>query len=268
MEKTAISSFWALKERHPEGYFISTAEGNPALEASYLKVRKKEGRIFGDELVRKLPLIDKTDQYFKEWELRLIAAMRLHKYLLDKKKSLKILDIGCGNGWMSHLMSKVYNSLVFGIDINRVELEQAARLFGHKPGLFFAYHNILNEPFPEKEFDVIVLAATIQYFPDLSGTISDLLNYLSPDGEIHIIDSPVYQSSEVLSARHRTERYYEEMQSPEMSAFYTHHSYEELNGLNWNIKYDPGRLINKIRRKILDTADSPFPWIVINKLST
>lgn len=263
MEKIEINSVWAQKERHPGGYFISSSGGDPALESSYLKVRKKEGRIFNDELVRKLPLIDKTDKYFKEWELRLIAAMRLHKYLLDKRRSLKILDIGCGNGWMSNLMTEVFESLVFGIDVNRLELEQASRLFGNKNRLHFAYHNILKEPFPERDFDVILLAATIQYFPDLSNTLSELLNYLSPHGEIHIIDSPVYSSNEVLPARQRTNHYYEKMQVPEMTAFYSHHSYESLSGLNWKIKYDPGLLINKVRRKILDTSDSPFPWIVV-----
>ena len=237
------------------------------LEKYYLQIREKEGRIYADELVRRLPLIEKTDAYFKEWELRLIATLRLHKYLMDKGQSLKILDIGCGNGWFANLMTQIYDSRVFAIDINQTELDQADRLFGDNPDLHIDRHDITRQAFPEKEFDVIVLAATVQYFPNIEEVIADLLSYLSDKGEIHVIDSPLYKESERKQAQRRSERYYTEMGVPEMAKFYHHHAFTDLDRFDYELKYDPNSFLNKIRRKVLSTSDSPFPWIIIHKVS-
>ncbi len=48
-----------------------------------------------------------------------------------------ILELGCGNGWLSHLLSQSLQRDVCGIDVNRTELTQAARMFGHDQRLSF-----------------------------------------------------------------------------------------------------------------------------------
>lgn len=254
---------WGEFPRRNGVYYISDRAGYLKQEELYIKVRKREGRVYEDELVERLPLIDKNDPYYGEWELRLIAAMRLHKYLLEKKRALKILDIGCGNGWMANLMSQVYHSQVFAIDVNTVELEQGTRLFGENPLLKFAYLDILKAPFPERQLDVIILAATIQYFPDLPLLLKHLLGYLLPGGEIHIIDSPVYEPAAIEGARERTRHYYDALGFPGMAGYYNHHSNGSFRDFDHRLLYDPAAMINKVRRKILSSSDSPFPWIVI-----
>jgi hypothetical protein len=86
------------------------APGEPVIispEASfpdYLRVRTRENRILPDEAVAVLPLVAPGHPHAKEWNLRAKTLRRFQVYL-DKNfgnKPLKILDLGCGNGWMAH----------------------------------------------------------------------------------------------------------------------------------------------------------------------
>ena len=67
----------------------------------YLASRKKENRIYSDEQVVQLPFIEPTHIHYHEWQVRKRSALRLIHYLEKKNKPLSILEIGCGNGWLS-----------------------------------------------------------------------------------------------------------------------------------------------------------------------
>lgn len=95
----------------------------------YLDVRDKEERLYTDEVTAQLPYVSKSQPYYKEWNMRQKSTKRVKSYLIKKSRPLKILDLGCGNGWFSNQLSEIPNTEVYGIDVNDVELEQAARLF-------------------------------------------------------------------------------------------------------------------------------------------
>ena len=147
----------------------------------YLRVREKEGRLYSDDMVAQLPLMSNGFHYADEWRARSASASRLTQYLLRRSKPLSVLDLGCGNGWLSNLLSK-FGHRVLGVDQNRYELKQAARVFSPNPCLFFIETNIFSAPFMTGTFDVIVLASVIQYFHDLPALLKVLLGYLKPRG--------------------------------------------------------------------------------------
>ena len=64
-------------------------------------------------------------------------------------------------------------SKVIGTDINFSEIQQAARVFQHVPNLHFIYTYAEPGVFKEKKFDIIIFAASIQYFESLQETISN-----------------------------------------------------------------------------------------------
>jgi len=64
----------------------------------YILLRNKEGRIYSDKEIADLPEIDKGHQHYHEWRIRKDTSDRLIKYLINKKKALEILEVGCGNG--------------------------------------------------------------------------------------------------------------------------------------------------------------------------
>ncbi len=188
---------------------------------------------------------------------------RFISYVQKSNDKLNLLDIGCGNGWFSANVAKQTPLNVYALDINKTELEQAARVF-ELNNLNFIYGNIFENILDESVFDIITLNSSIQYFDNLNTLIKRLFFFLKDKGEIHIIDSPVYNRNELAGAKERTARYYISLGFPEMAKHYHHHTFDELDGFNYNIIYKPKSFPGKIK-KFLRVNDSPFPWIKIVK---
>jgi SAM-dependent methyltransferase len=231
-------------------------------EVAYLEARIKEGRLYPDEIVRLLPYLPSRHPQAEEWKLRQ-HNVKLLLNLLNKHPKSAILDLGCGNGWLTHQLVTNPEVQVLGLDINTPELEQANRLFTTEQ-CSFAYGDIFIAPLPEQSFDLILLVSCIQYFTDLRSLLQRLSQLLRPGGEIQIMDSPIYHSSEKVLAQARTQAYYEEQGSTRMENHYHHHAWEDLGDFPHEIHYNPSSLTNKIMRK-MGVARSPFPWIIIRK---
>jgi len=206
-----------------------------------------------------LPNVPDTHPLSKEWKIRRRSSDCLLQYIARRNSPLRILEVGCGNGWLSARMAKLASATVIGSDINFQELQQAATVFSDYPNLHFLYGDIRSGILNDGQFDIILFAASIQYFPDLEGLIIDCLALLSKDGEIHVLDSPFYDASEIRLARQRTIDYYQAMGMPEMSQQYFHHSIDSIHSFKWKYQYKPsGFPFGWMRR-------NPFPWIIIEK---
>jgi ubiquinone/menaquinone biosynthesis C-methylase UbiE len=229
---------------------------NPEFSTYYLAVREKENRVLSDVQVRKLPYLD-----LHEWAYRIKPTERFTNYIASKNNELQILTIGCGNGWFSNQIAAVSEkNQVIGLDVNREELEQAARVF-KKKNLTFVYADIfkVSEPF-EAKFDIITLNGAIQYFEDFEELMTLLKSFLKPKGEIHIIDSPFYKATEIPTAKERTKAYYTELGVPEMATNYYAHDLNLIK--NFDVLYTYKR---NIITKILGKKDSPFSWYRFTK---
>lgn len=229
----------------------------------YLRVREKEGRLYSDDVVARLPLISDGHPLANEWCARSASASRLTRYLSAEPGSLSILDLGCGNGWLSHHLNAA-GRRVIGMDQNMVELKQAVRIFPQNTGLSFLAADIFSAPFAADYFDVIILASVIQYFQDLLGLLSALMKILKPQGEIHIIDSPLYDDVEFEQAVQRSQQYYSSIGFPEMGEHYFHHRISDLKMFDAKNLYHPQSFMARLMRR-LRQVDSPFPWYVIKK---
>jgi ubiquinone/menaquinone biosynthesis C-methylase UbiE len=229
-------------------------------EKFYLQLREKEGRVYSDEEVATLPEIAETHPHYREWQVRRQSSQKLISHLQKKQQGLKILEVGCGNGWLSHQLAAIPGSKVIGTDINFTELQQAAKVFYDKPNLHFIYSPIEPGVFEERQFDSIVFAASIQYFSSLTEIIRKSLKLLKPNGEIHIIDSHFYPLSDLSAAKQRSLFYFEAAGFPEMANWYFHHNPDDLEHFNYSILYDPRSLFNRFLRN-----KNPFPWIRIQQ---
>jgi len=226
-------------------------------EQQYLSLRNREGRLLPDDAVRLLPLIAKGHPLENEWKIRKFSSEKLANYFAQKKRPLKILEVGCGNGWLSHRLSSIKNASVVGLDINNAELEQAKRVFQNQ-NLQFVFGDIRFD-FPAEKFDLILFAASIQYFPSLGEIINASFNHLWAGGEIHILDTHFYETTELAEARKRSKQYFDEQGFPAMDGFYFHHLKEGLEPYSFSLLFDPNSIKNKILKQ------SPFPWIRIKK---
>jgi ubiquinone/menaquinone biosynthesis C-methylase UbiE len=190
--------------------------------------------------------------HHEEWKTRANDFRKLLQHLRKTgKPKLNILDLGCGNGWMSARLHDEGHTMT-GVDLNMEELGQAERVFGTDESLQWIYGDVFGDEFPTAPYDVIILGASCQYFPDISQLTSRLLGLLQATGEIHLYDSVFYPSSQVGEARKRSEDYYKKLGFPEMSSFYFHHSEEELRQNGYK----------KVRRGLFERK-SPLSWWVL-----
>ena len=237
-------------------------------EEEYLEVRQKEGRVFDDDLVRKLPWLPDGHPLKIEWLYRADTLDRFSRYLVKRKGVSSLLDLGCGNGWfINKLSALIHDTELVGLDVNRIELEQAARLF---PGnnKTFAYGDIFHDIFQPGSFDIITLNSTIQYFPDAGMLIERLLALLKENGEIHILDSPLYKTNEEKDAAFkRSELYFSKINSKGMTGHYHHHTFDFLKSYRYKVLYKPDRLKNRLFT-LIGGKRSPFHWIRIRRMTS
>jgi SAM-dependent methyltransferase len=232
-------------------------------EKIYTRLRQKEGRMYSDEEVADLPSINNNHQHFKEWVIRKHSCKALLSYIKQKGTFLNILEVGCGNGWLSAQLAKAVDSEVTGLDINSKELEQAKRVFLKIPNLHFIQDSLQSDHLKDKKFDLVIFAASIQYFPSLKQIIGIAVEHLTLLGEIHIMDSPFYQQQELEAARQRTKDHYHSLGFTEMADHYNHHTLSEMDSFQYKILHHPFAWKNKLSIK-----KNPFFWIIIkNKYS-
>ncbi len=229
-------------------------------EKKYIACRTRENRMYTDEEVSRLPECRASHPHSSEWQLRKASARRLTAYLEKKRQPLNILEIGCGNGWLCHQLSLISRSKLTGLDINFTELQQAARVFNSCPKMKFIYGDIRSGILDDRQYDMIVFAASIQYFESIDSILDLCLRHLKPNGEIHITDTRFYSAKEVSAAAGRTETYYRSIGFPEMARHYFHHTVNSLAQFNSTVLYDPASIWNR-----LSGNHFPFHWIRINK---
>lgn len=242
-----------------EGSVIASENTNAGagFEDLYLTVRQKEGRFYTDEQVSRLPAIEQIHPYFHEWQMRARSGKRLVDYLQKKNKPLSILEIGCGNGWLSAKMAELDGALVTGLDANKPEIEQARRVFKNS-SVRFIYNTFNAETFGKfVKFDVIVFAASFQYFPSARAIIDEAGKLLNPGGEIHIMDTHFYDTEEAKLSASRSKNYYTTMGVAEMAGHYFHHSLNCFDGYDHIALFNPKNWLNRITKKDV------FYWIMI-----
>lgn len=227
-----------------------TVQGHPRLgdilfEKKYITIRDLENRLYADDELIKLPDLPMEHPHFKEWQARKRIVNRLYRYLAGRHRALDILEVGCGNGWLSRQMAEIPGAKVIGLDINFTELQQAARVFSDDPNLSFVHGDIRTGMLDGRRFDSIIFAASIEYFPSLKKIMHTCMTYLKPGGEIHLIDTRFYKPAELERAKKTTLAYYSSFGYPEMADYHYHYSLQDLKSFYYTILHNPYAIRNR-----------------------
>jgi len=161
----------------------------------YADRSKKISRYFREEFT-KLKLEIEKPIYFKEqlqynylykgpvleWYMKI--KIRLEKYynvfndLIPKQG--KILDIGCGYGFMSYMLHFISDQrIITGIDYDEQKIATANHCFSKNNNIQFVFGDVMQYPF--EQYDTIVM--------------SDILHYLNPEGQKHVIEKSILHLS-------------------------------------------------------------------------
>jgi len=117
------------------------------------------------------------------------AMEHLHRYALcvELVKGKKVLDIASGEGYGSHLLAG-YADHVSGVDLSE-EAVHHAQVTYPKENLTFMQGSILDIPFPDSSFDVVVSFETLEHVSDHEQTMSEARRVLKTEGLL-VISTP------------------------------------------------------------------------------
>ncbi len=100
----------------------------------------------------------------------------------------KILDVGCGTGFLTNEMKNMYpEAYVCGIDISQKALTQARREYKN---VRFIYTDVAKElPFPDNHFDLVVSGEHIEHLVDTDIYLSEINRVTKTGGQL-ILTTP------------------------------------------------------------------------------
>ncbi len=116
---------------------------------------------------------------------------RVKKFIMSSVdfRGKNILDLGCGSGDEIDFFKKAGAKGVYGIDSSELMIEKAKQIVKSPKRLFVA--NILNLPFPNNKFDIIVANLLLYYISDLDSAWKEIARVLKKGGIlIFIIPHP------------------------------------------------------------------------------
>ena len=124
-----------------------------------------------------------------------------------------VLDLACGNGYGTYLISKVTTSNVVGGDISNAVVEECKQRFKND-NLHYEQMDGTQLPFHDQLFDIIVSFETIEHTTEYNTMLTEFHRVLKPDGVLFIstpniiINSP---NNRVINPFHTQEFNFDEL---------------------------------------------------------
>lgn len=125
-------------------------------------------------------------KYLADSEASYWGVQESLKTIIKKdKNSYRILEIGCGLGYLTYALNKAgYNSI--GLDISKEAIDRAIENYGN----FFICADLEEySKLHKKEYDVIVFTEVIEHLNTIDVFINNVVRLLSPTGKI-ILTTP------------------------------------------------------------------------------
>ncbi|MGA3130360.1 MAG: class I SAM-dependent methyltransferase [Terracidiphilus sp.] len=207
-----------LKIRKTAGVWRMLTTDQQTRLASFVKdyefIRRKEGRWSNDPaFYLALPFADLTGNFSDQWRIRARSFRYIERKLLPQMTnllgpSLRILDIGAGNGWLSYRLALAgHRPAAVDLCANAFDGLEAAAPFATVLEDFFPRFQAEMDrlPFADAQFDVAIFNASLHYSTGYMRTIREAVRCLRPGGYILIVDSPSYRRAEAGEAM-RAER--------------------------------------------------------------
>jgi SAM-dependent methyltransferase len=167
--------------------------------SDYETIRRSEGRGSPNPAYyRALPFQDWSGRFSKDWRIRaasFLALERLTARSFHANRSIHIVDLGAGNGWLSNRMA-LRGHHVTAVDL-LVNMEDGLGAWKYYESQFTPVQaEFMHLPLPERSVSMVLFNASFHYSESYEQTILEALRVLQPDGLIVVMDSPVYHRAE------------------------------------------------------------------------
>lgn len=107
---------------------------------------------------------------------------------LEKPKN--IVDVGCGIGGSSRYLARKYGAKCRGITLSPVQAQRAQALAaaqGLADNVSFQVADALEQPFPDREFDLVWSMESGEHMPDKTKFVSELARVAAPGATVIIV---------------------------------------------------------------------------------
>jgi SAM-dependent methyltransferase len=189
----------------------------------YQFIRAAEGRGNANpEYYLRLPSCDLSDRNSNQWKIRARTFRHIEREILPeisvhlRRKQLRILDLGAGNGWMSYRLA-LQGHKPFAVDLLTNDQDGLGAAVHYKSALTVLFPRFQAEidslPFADHEYDLVIFNASFHYSENYERTLAEALRCIGVGGTILISDTPWYRhdhsGEQMLTERHATfrERY-------------------------------------------------------------
>lgn len=104
--------------------------------------------------------------------------------VLEPKKSINILDIACGDGFLLKTLEESLglNHIYAGVDFSAGELKRAAQRLGSDAKLVRARAQDL--PYSSDQFDYVLSHLALMLMPDVERVVEEIARVLKPNGKL------------------------------------------------------------------------------------
>ncbi len=106
-----------------------------------------------------------------------------YRLVLDHVRDKRVLDVGCGQGWGSHLLQGAGARAVVGLDSSARAIEESRR---RAPTCEFVEGDLAQMPFDDGDFDVVVCFGALECVPDPAAALDELARVLAPEGLLFV----------------------------------------------------------------------------------
>lgn len=103
---------------------------------------------------------------------------------LELEDGLKILEVGCGDGYYLHLLSNLgFKLKLFGTDYDKSGLERARNNLGK--GVDLKFGDLMKKmPYPSNSFDRIIMSEVAEHLPNDVRGLKEVFRLLKPNGAL------------------------------------------------------------------------------------
>ena len=164
--------------------------------ADYAAHRRAEGRAYAGEALLALPYV-RTGPLARQWAVRSSSFKAFLRLVGPASgRSLDVLDLGAGNGWLSYRIAQLGHRAT-ALDIRDDDVDGLgaagpfiARAEGRMRTLVAPFEAI---PASTSSFDLAVFNASLHYATDLAAVLAEAVRVVRPGGRLVILDSPFYR---------------------------------------------------------------------------
>jgi len=163
----------------------------------YETVRLAEGRASTEPAYyRSLPFVDLQGNFRKDWKIRARTYQALFEHVLKPVEqqcahSVKILDLGAGNGWLSNRLA-IRGHQVAAVDLITNPYDGLGTRGFYRSGFLSVQADFNRLPFLNEQADLAIFNASFHYASSYESILQETMRVLHPTGQVVILDTPIY----------------------------------------------------------------------------